>query len=85
MIGTRSVAVIGAVLTIAGCSSKPAEPSAPEPPTSSHGNLSECLHAHGVPDSAGPAAVLGPPDGIDPAVWDQAMTACSTLAPGPGP
>jgi len=81
---TRFLALITALLLIAGCSSQPAEPSAPESPSPSvHGTLADCLHAHGVPESAGPAAVLGPPDGVDQAVWDQAMTACSTLAPGP--
>ncbi len=55
------------------------EPSAP----GAHGNLADCLHAHGVPESAGPAVVLGPPEGVDPATWDQAMKACSTFAPGP--
>jgi hypothetical protein len=81
---TRFLALITALLLIAGCSSKPAEPSAPESPsTSSHGTLADCLHAHGVPETAGPAAVLGPPAGVDQAVWDQAMTACSQMAPGP--
>ena len=47
-----------------------------------HGSLAQCLHQHGVPDSAGPA-VLGPPAGVDPGVWDQARKACSPLEPGP--
>ncbi|OYN81674.1 hypothetical protein [Mycolicibacterium sphagni] len=47
-----------------------------------HGSLAECLHEHGVPDSAG-AVVLGPPAGVDPGVWDQARKACSALEPGP--
>jgi hypothetical protein len=81
---TRFLALITALLLIAGCSSKPAEPSAPESPsTSSHGTFADCLHAHGVPETAGPAAVLGPPDGVDQAVWNQAMTACAQMAPGP--
>ncbi len=86
MIRARFLALITAVLVIAGCSSKAAEPSAPESPSSSpssHGTLADCLHAHGVPESAGPAAVLGPPTGVDQAVWDQAMSACSQMAPGP--
>jgi hypothetical protein len=84
MMRTRFLALIGAMLLIAGCSSKPAEPSAPESPSpSAHGTLADCLHAHGVPESAGPAAVLGPPDGVDQAVWNQAMTACAQMAPGP--
>ena len=81
---TRFLASITVMLLIAGCSSKPAEPSAPESPSpSSHGTLADCLHAHGVPETAGPAAVLGPPAGVDQAVWDQAMTACAQMAPGP--
>lgn len=84
MMRTRFLALIGAMLLIAGCSSKPAEPSAPESPSpTSHGTLADCLHAHGVPETAGPAAVLGPPAGVDQAVWDQAMTACAQMAPGP--
>jgi hypothetical protein len=47
-----------------------------------HGSLAQCLHQHGVPDSAGPA-VLGPPAGVDPGVWDQARKACTPLEPGP--
>ncbi|MBB3601820.1 hypothetical protein FHT40_001453 [Mycolicibacterium sp. BK556] len=52
------------------------------PASAEHGSLAQCLHQHGVPDSAG-AAVLGPPAGVDPGVWDQARKACSTLEPGP--
>ncbi len=79
-------AVLTAALFLAACSGKQA-PSQPagtdgEPPAA-HGSLAECLHAHGVPESSGPAVVLGPPAGVDPAQWDQAMKACSTLAPGP--
>lgn len=92
----RSVAaaVLAAALCSAGCAGTP-EPKPPpesEPASVSstapaspgaHGGLADCLHANGVPDSTGPAAVLGPPADVDPAVWDKAMTACSTLAPGP--
>ena len=80
-------AVIAVALLIAGCSSQsePSEPGVKDLPPGTHGSLAECLHEHGIPDSAGPAAILGPPNGVDQAVWDQAMTACSTLAPGPGP
>ena len=52
------------------------------PMPSEHGSLAQCLHQHGVPDSAGPA-VLGPPAGVDPGVWDQARKACMPLEPGP--
>ena len=60
-----------------------AVPSAtPSPAPAEHGSLAQCLHQHGVPDSAG-SAVLGPPAGVDPGVWDQARKACSPLEPGP--
>ena len=65
---------IAAVWSIAGCASKPAPPA-------EHGSLAECLSANGVAESG--SAVLGPPEGVDPQIWDRAMTACSTLAPGP--
>jgi hypothetical protein len=83
MIRTRLLAAAGATLMIAGCSPKPAQPSAPESSPSSHGTLADCLHSRGVPESAGPAAVLGPPTGVDQATWERAMKACSALAPGP--
>ncbi|MCE9515018.1 MAG: hypothetical protein K8R24_03595 [Mycobacterium sp.] len=86
-------AVLAAALCGAGCAgtpeSKPPPERAPDsasvpaPAPGAHGGLAECLHANGVPDSTGPAAVLGPPTDVDPGVWDRAMTACSTLAPGP--
>ncbi|NTY59349.1 hypothetical protein [Mycolicibacterium sphagni] len=60
--------------------SSTASPASPAP--GEHGSLAQCLHQHGVPDSAGPA-VLGPPAGVDPGVWDQARKACSPLEPGP--
>lgn len=52
-------------------------------PPAPHGGLADCLHAHGVPESAGAAVVLGPPGGVDPATWQQAVQACSSFAPGP--
>jgi len=52
------------------------------PVPSEHGSLAHCLREHGVPDSAG-SGVLGPPQGVDPGVWDQATKACSSLEPGP--
>ncbi len=71
---------------LAACSGSQ-EPSPPtgddREPTPAHGSLAECLKANGVPESSGPAAVLGPPAGVDPAKWDQAMKTCATLAPGP--
>jgi hypothetical protein len=87
---TAAAAVLAAALCSAGCAgtpeSKPPPESGSAPPPAApgaHGGLAECLHANGVPDSTGPAAVLGPPADVDPGVWDRAMTACSTLAPGP--
>lgn len=80
-----SIALLGCVLVIAGCSSKseqaPAESSPATP--AAHGSLAECLHSHGVPASAGPAVALGRPDGVDQATWDKAMEECSKLGPGP--
>jgi hypothetical protein len=85
-----AAAVLAAALCSAGCAgtpeSKPPPESGSAPPPAApgaHGGLAECLLAIGVPDSTGPAAVLGPPADVDPGVWDRAMTACSTLAPGP--
>lgn len=80
-----------AALLIAGCSSDagqdaPTTTSVPQPPPgpATHGGLAECLKGQGVADAGGPAAVLGPPAGVDQATWDKAMRACSSLAPGPG-
>jgi hypothetical protein len=80
----NSAAVVAAAFVLAACSSNqaPSEPSSTEP-AASHGSLAECLKTHGVDESSGPAAVLGPPAGVDPATWEAAMQACSTLAPGP--
>lgn len=52
----------------------------PESPTG-HGAFAECLHGHGVPAPPGPAA--GTPEGVDEQAWQQAMTDCASLAPGP--
>ena len=70
-------------LLIAGCSSQPApsEPNVTDQSPAGHGSLSECLRSNGIADAS--SAVLGPPADVDPQVWDQAMAACSTLAPGP--
>lgn len=59
-------------------------PSSPAERTE-HGGLSDCLKSHGVTDSGGTAIILGPPAGVDPGTWDNAMKECSGLAPGPGP
>jgi hypothetical protein len=83
----RTAAAITAALMIAGCSAKnsPSQPTTTdwEPKPATHGSLAECLKANGVPDAGGPAAVLGPPAGVDQGAWDKAMKACATLAPGP--
>ncbi|WP_163748618.1 hypothetical protein [Mycolicibacterium helvum] len=89
------VAAAAATAILAGCAPapSPSQPTviSPAPSTTSattgtspaeHGSLAQCLHQHGVPDSAGPA-VLGPPAGVDPGLWDQARKACSPLEPGP--
>lgn len=69
-------------ITVAGCSARRGE--TPEPSEStSHGGLAECLEAHGVRDAGGQAVLMGPPAGVDQSTWDEAMKACSTLAPGP--
>ncbi len=75
--------VAGATLALVACSGQqaPQQPPAPEP--TAHGSLADCLKAQGMPESSGPAAVLGPPAGVDPAKWDDAMKACSDFAPGP--
>lgn len=83
----QTAVLIGAALFLAACSAKnsPSQPTTPEgqPVPATHGSLAECLKANGVPDTGGPAAVLGPPAGVDQGAWDTAMKACSTLAPGP--
>ena len=91
---TAAAALLATTLLCAGCAAddagdeRPAQPSGAEPATGTesvpdHGGLAECLRSNGVPDTAAPGAVLGPPTGVDPATWDTAMKACSTLAPGP--
>ena len=75
--------IVAIGLLIAGCSSQPApsEPDVTDPSPAGHGSLSECLRSNGIADAS--SAVLGPPADVDPEIWDQAMAACSTLAPGP--
>jgi hypothetical protein len=77
--------ILVAAAILGGCSSNPpAEQTTTEqsetPPTG-HGSLAQCLREHGVPAAPGPTA--GPPPGVDPGTWDQAMQTCSSLAPGP--
>lgn len=80
----RAIAVLAAGALLAGCSSNPPPESGDTSPAPArHGGLAECLKSQGVQDAGGPAAVLGPPTGVDQATWDEAMRACSSLAPGP--
>ena len=83
-------AALAAGLLLAGCSSKPAAPDAPDSSAApaapaAHGGFADCRKSHGVTEASGPAAVMGPPPGVDQGTWDSAMQACSSLAPGPGP
>lgn len=80
---SRPATMVVTALLVAGCSSQPApsEPGVTDPSPASHGSLAECLRSKGVTDPS--SAVLGPPAGVDPEIWNQAMAACSTLAPGP--
>lgn len=65
--------------TTTSTSEASAQPTASETP-SGHGSLAQCLTDHGVPAAPGPA---GRPAGVDPGVWNEAMQACATFAPGP--
>ncbi|MGI9124537.1 MAG: hypothetical protein ACR2JM_07270 [Mycobacterium sp.] len=80
-------AVSAAALLLSACSSEQKAPEggqqSPAPSVASHGSLAECLKSHGVEESGGTPAVLGPPAGVDAGTWNEAMKACSTLAPGP--
>lgn len=81
----QTVVVASAAVVLSACSSTSTKPetSTPSSAPAAHGSLAECLKSHGVTEAGGAPAVLGPPDGIDPGTWDEAMKACSTLAPGP--
>ncbi len=61
-------------------SEAPAQSSTTSETQSGHGSLAQCLTEHGVPAAPGPA---GPPPGVDPGAWNEAMQACATYAPGP--
>ena len=83
-----AIGVLLAAALLAGCSAntapEPEQPAGPEPsPPSAHGGFADCLTKQGVRDAGGPAAVLGPPPGVDQATWERALRACSSLAPGP--
>lgn len=80
---SATTTMVATALLIAGCSSQPAPPGpvTTDPSPVGHGSLSECLRGNGITDAS--SAVLGPPADVDPEIWDEAMAACSTLAPGP--
>ena len=83
-----AAALIAGALVLASCArdAEPAEPAVSSSPSSSspaHGSLADCLQDHGVPAAAAGPAVLGPPAGVPQETWDEAMKACSRLAPGP--
>jgi hypothetical protein len=74
---------LAAAAILAGCAS---EPPAEQHSTTSdapagHGSLAQCLSDHGVPAAPGPGG--GPPSGVDPGTWNEAMQACASFAPGP--
>lgn len=79
----RLAVAIAVAALLAGCASE--QPAEQQSTTSvaptEHGSLAQCLSERGVPAAPGPAA--GPPPGVDPAAWEQAMRACASLAPGP--
>lgn len=86
----RTFALLAAVTAmLAACSAQdtPAEPTPSSTSTTAtttaggHGGYAQCLSEHGVPAAPGPVA--GPPPGVDEQTWQQAVQACSTLAPGP--
>ncbi|ULE35285.1 hypothetical protein [Mycobacterium sp. IDR2000157661] len=84
----RLSVVIAAAAILAGCASEPPGDQPPSPTTdvtseapSGHGSLAQCLDEQGVPSAPGPGG--GPPAGVAPDAWRQAMAACSALAPGP--
>jgi len=87
MMRMRWLLPAAAVMFVAACSSTSApsesgSSSRSESPAA-HGSFADCLKANGVDETAAPAAVLGPPEGVDQSTWQQAMQACSSLAPGP--
>ncbi|MGV9802157.1 hypothetical protein ACWDTP_29330 [Mycobacterium sp. NPDC003449] len=79
---SQTVVVFAAAAVLAGCSSGGPEPAPTSEAPPEHGSYAHCLAEHGV--QAPPGPVTGTPAGVDPQAWQQAMEACSTLAPGPG-
>lgn len=76
-------AAIAAAGIVAGCSSSPPaeQPVTQEPQPAGHGSLAHCLNEHGVPAAPGPGGAA--PPGVAEQTWKDAMSACSSLAPGP--
>ncbi|MCV7000324.1 hypothetical protein [Mycolicibacterium alvei] len=73
--------VLAAAAAILGACSSPGPQPAPTEPPAEHGSYAHCMSERGVPVAPGPVA--GPPSGVDEQTWQQAVKACSTLAPGP--
>lgn len=77
--------VLGIALT--GCGSASTSQEVPESAPAEHGSYAHCLAEHGIeqPPAPGPApGPAAPPTGVDPTAWEQALQACTELAPGPG-
>jgi hypothetical protein len=78
---------VGVVLT-SGCGSSDTPEQVAPKTTTEHGSYAQCLAEHGV--DTPPAPALGPapgpaaaPPGVDETTWQQAVQACTELAPGP--
>jgi hypothetical protein len=75
--------MVAAGFLVACSTSTPDQPATSTSVTpTGHGTLAHCLGEHRVPTAPGPA--VGSPPGVDPATWQQAMQACSSLALGLG-
>lgn len=78
--------VLGIALTACGSASTP---EGSEPAPAEHGSYAHCLAEHGIEQPPAPAlgpapGPAAPPAGVDPGAWEQALQACTELAPGPG-
>ena len=76
LVVVAAVAVAAYAATDGGSSSSTAS----GPDQAAMQEFQQCLSEHGVPAAPGPA---GPPPGVDPDKWNEAMQTCSSLAPGP--
>lgn len=82
MRASRLAAGLAAAAVLAGCASEPPEqPGTTSDAPAGHGSLADCLSDHGVPAAPGPGG--GPPSGVDPGAWREAMQSCASFAPGP--